>query len=58
MCTITSIIKSSLSLMHQARHDSHASSSLKLASGSELAKASFVGDRQGRTTASTNTVML
>ena len=33
--------------MHQTRHDKQALSSLKLASGSELVKASFVGDRQG-----------
>ena len=33
--------------MHQTMHDKQASSSLKLAPGSELAKASFVGDRQG-----------
>ena len=33
--------------MHQTRHDKQALSSLKLASGSELVKASCVGDRQG-----------
>ena len=38
---------SSLSLMHQAMHDKQALSSLKLVSGSELVKASCVGDRQG-----------